>query len=122
MKAVFCAKSNPMNSWEAIFDNLTMFLTFALGCYTLYLFCQTVYYTRAQSSLVDSHKYDLYRAMSRDQKKLEIQKGASYLKKKRPLTISQICYAILNEKCISLKSFIPVYGPDRNLDSVSKIY
>jgi hypothetical protein len=60
--------------------------------------------------------------MSRDNKKLEQRKGASYLKKKKPLTVSQTCYAILNETCISPKSFIPVYGPDRNLDEVSKMY
>ena len=40
------------------------------------------------------------------------------MKNKRPLSIGQVCFAILNERSLSLKSFIPVYGPDRSLDIV----
>ena len=72
LSTMFVHKANPFNSWEAIFDNLTIFVTFICGCYTFYLFCQTIYYVRAQSSLVDSHKYERYVRMSRDMKKLEI--------------------------------------------------
>lgn len=40
------SKSNPFHSSEAMFDNLTILASLACGFYTIFLFCQTIYYVR----------------------------------------------------------------------------
>jgi len=49
-----------MYSWETIWDFLTITATFMLGCYTLYLMGQTLYFARKQTSMIDDMKINMY--------------------------------------------------------------
>ena len=110
------SRNNPLYSMETFYDFIIFILTFTCGCYTLFLFFQTLWYVQTGTSLVDSHKRDRYYGMNKNDKKDE--KGKDYLKIKPTLNYQQVCQAILGEDSISLKSFIPVHDQSRMINNV----
>jgi hypothetical protein len=77
------SRNNPLYSMEYFLDWLVFILTLVCGCYTCFLFFQTLWYVRTNSSLVDSHKRDRYYNMSKSDRREEA--GKDYLKIKPSL-------------------------------------
>ena len=59
-QSMYLEKSSVFYSWTNFWDMATLILTLICGLYALWLFIQTFYYVKQQSSLVEYFKQDKY--------------------------------------------------------------
>ena len=118
------SKFSIFNSFTTFLDFGIMILTIVLGCYTLFLAIQTIWFQKHESSLVDSMK--LEKMTKRPVMfRRELAKYAKDARKRRTLSWSETIEAVFGESTLfTLNILNPNYSrpEERTLEYVTKQY
>ena len=113
-------ESSVFYSWANFLDFLVFLITILVGVYTGWLFGQTIYFIKCQSSLVENLKQERYKSSRALMKSLSEFERSALFKKRPELTWQQTFEAIFNQSCVDFYTFLPFYQQKRSVQEAQR--